>query len=136
MIVGDIFQSIQKSHESLLWKLLHEGEIASENHHRIVHNMMTTPRVPRNILNELKVALFQYYPEFQDTIQNWKSSSLIESSKGIQWSMFYEYKKIFANMLDFVKLHGFRDSMILVFSSAITVRGSLGDVSRAPLLSK
>jgi hypothetical protein len=131
MIVGDIFQSIQKEpRESLLWKLLHEGKIVSEEHTRIVHNMMTTPRVPRNILNELKVALFQYYPEFQDTIQNWKSSSLIESNKGIQWSMFYEYKKIFSNMLDFVKLHGFKDSMILVFSSAITVRGSLGDVSR------
>jgi hypothetical protein len=129
VIVGDIFQSIQKEpRESLLWSLLHQG--ASEDGKKIVHNMMTTPRVPRKILDELKIALLSYYPEFQHTIEKWKSSSIIENSKGIEWSMFYEYKKIFSNMLDFVKKHGYKDSMILVFSSAITVRGSLGDVSR------
>ena len=93
--------------------------------------MTNTPRVPNAILSEMKQALLQYYPEFQETIHDWTSSNSISTSeKGIEWSMFSSYGDVFRKMENFVQYHGIQDSMILVFSSAITVRGKLGDVSR------
>ena len=125
IIVGDIFQSIQKEpRESFLWSLL------QQNLPHTFH-MTNTPRVPNAILSEMKQALLQYYPEFQETIHDWTSSnSTSTSEKGIEWSMFSSYGDVFRKMENFVQYHGIQDSMILVFSSAITVRGKLGDVSR------
>jgi hypothetical protein len=124
IIVGDIFQSIQKEpRESLLWNLVSNQE--NEN----VYKMTETPRVPQQILDEIQNALYSYYPEFQETISQWKSSSNT-IAKGVEWSMFKGYKDIFENIINFIEKYGYEDTMILVFSSAITVRGKLGDVSR------
>jgi len=125
IIVGDIFQSIQKEpRESFLWTLLQQKLPNS-------YNMTNTPRVPIPILDEVKSSLFNYYPEFQNVISNWTSSNTDETlDKGIEWSMFQSYGDVFHKMENFVNHHGFEQSMILVFSSAITVRGTLGDVSR------
>ena len=126
VIVGDIFQSIQKEpRESLLWRLLNSTPTSDMK----IFQMTTTPRVPHLILDEVKTALYDYYPEFQKTIDSWKSSCAIDS-KGIDWSTFKDYNHVFQQMHSFVETHGYEKSMILVFSSAITVRGSLGDVSR------
>lgn len=124
IIVGDIFQSIQKEpRESLLWNLVSNAKSAN------VYKMTETPRVPEHILGEIQSALYSYYPEFQDTISQWKSSS-DKIVQGVEWSMFKGYKDIFENIENFVKSYEYKDIMILVFSSAITVRGKLGDVSR------
>ena len=125
IIVGDIFQSIQKEpRESFLWNLLQQKLPNS-------FNMTNTPRVPIPILNEVKSSLYDYYPEFQNVISNWTSSNTDETlDKGIEWSMFQSYGDVFHKMENFVNHHGVEKSMILVFSSAITVRGTLGDVSR------
>ncbi len=124
IIVGDIFQSIQKEpRESLLWNLVSNPETLN------VYKMTVTPRVPQQILGEIQNALHSYYPEFQETISQWKSSSDKEA-KGVEWSMFKGYKEIFENIENFIETYGYKDTMILVFSSAITVRGKLGDVSR------
>ena len=124
MIVGDIFQSIQKEpRESLLWTLLQQDA-------PYTYTMMNTPRVPKNILNEIQYALGNYYPEFRSTVEKWSSSNISSEAK-IEWSMFKTYGDSFEKMHDFVVEHGLKDTMILVFSSAITVRGTLGDVSRA-----
>lgn len=125
IIVGDIFQSIQKEpRESFLWSLL------QKNLPNTFH-MTNTPRVPPSILTEMKSALYTYYPEFQDTINEWTSSnSMIEEKKGIDWSMFYTYGEVFQKMENFIERYGKEKVMILVFSSPITVQGKLGDVSR------
>lgn len=125
IIVGDIFQSIQKEpRESFLWSLL-QKKLPNTFH------MTNTPRVPQSILSEMKSALHTYYPEFQDTIEDWTSSnSIVEVKKGIDWSMFYNYGEVFEKMENFIHRYGKEKVMILVFSSAITVRGKLGDVSR------
>lgn len=124
MIVGDIFQSIQKEpRESLLWTLLQQES-------PFTYTMMNTPRVPKNILHEIQYALGNYYPEFSSTVRKWTSSNESSEAK-IEWSMFKTYGDSFDKMFEFVTEHGVKDTMILVFSSAITVRGTLGDVSRA-----
>jgi hypothetical protein len=125
IIVGDIFQSIQKEpRESLLWHL-----IDNPREYMNVYKMLETPRVPRKILDNVQKALYKFYPEFGSTILGWNSSSTIPS-KGIEWSLFKGYKEIYQKIDNFIVKHGIRDSMILVFSSAMTVRGKLGDVSR------
>ena len=43
---------------------------------------------------------------------------------------YFTYGDVFRKMENFVNYYGKENSMILVFSSAITVRGKLGDVSR------
>ena len=126
IIVGDIFQSIQKEpRESFLWSLL-QKKLPNTFH------MTNTPRVPKKILTEMKSALHTYYPEFQETIEEWESSNSLtmNDSRGIDWSMFYSYGDVFRKMENFVNHYGKENTMILVFSSAITVRGKLGDVSR------
>lgn len=127
MFVGDIFQSIQKEpRDSLLWYLLNQK---LENVYTF--KMYDTPRVPRPILKELKKTLYQYYPEYQSTILEWKSSSLKKNKKhSIEWKSFKTYQQVYNDIL--VKLDKWKHNktMILTFSSSITVRGSLGDVSR------
>ena len=125
VIVGDIFQSIQKEpRESFLWNLLQQKLPNS-------FNMTNTPRVPIPILEEVKSSLYNYYPEFQNVITNWTSSNVDNiETRGIEWSMFNSYGDVFHKMENFVNHHGIQKSMILVFSSAVTVRGTLGDVSR------
>lgn len=125
IIVGDIFQSIQKEpRESFLWNLLQQQLPNS-------YNMTNTPRVPIPILEEVKSSLYNYYPEFQNVITNWTSSNDDPTlEKGIEWSMFSSYGDVFHKMENFVNHNGIKNTMILVFSSAVTVRGTLGDVSR------
>jgi hypothetical protein len=126
VIVGDIFQSIQKEpRESLLWHLIDHADQTTTK----VYKMLETPRVPRKILHHVQEALYDFYPEFRSTISGWTSSSVVPS-KGIEWSLFRGYKEIYQNVEKFIHEHGIADSMILVFSSAITVGGKLGDVSR------
>ena len=124
VIVGDIFQSIQKEpRESFLWTLLQQKK-------RFTYNMTNSPRVPTNILGEMKHALQAHYPEFKTSISNWSSSNPSTKDNGISWNSFSTYGDVFQEMDQFVRTHGPKNSMILVFSSAITVRGTLGDVSR------
>ena len=123
LFVGDIFQSIQKEpRESLLWNLLQDSSL-------LIHHMKNTPRVPDPILSEMKQALTTFYPEFHETIHDWSSSSQIVDTK-IKWKNFDSYRNVMNDMLVFLKKHPINDCMILVFSSAVTVKGSLGDVSR------
>lgn len=124
VFAGDIFQSIQKEpRESLLWFLVHSD---LPDVHKTY--MKETPRVPVNILATLKTSLASYYPEFSDEIDKWHSANPI--SQEIEWHRFYTYSNIFDKMKEFVDAHGEKNSMILTFSSAITVRGAIGDVAR------
>lgn len=125
LFIGDIFQSIQKEpRESLLWFLLQTPSVD-----RSVVTMKDTPRVPKKILHEISSALTLFYPEFKDTITGWTSSNDVSTSK-IKWRAFTSYKEVYDKLLKFCKTHPASDVMILTFSSAITVRGSLGDVAR------
>jgi len=126
LFVGDIFQSIQKEpRESLLWYLLQHSSPL-----RKIYTMKSTPRVPPPILAEIQTALTTFYPEFKDTIQKWSSTNTISSTSTIHWHPFTSYKQVYDDMLVFCKSHPPSECMILTFSSAITVRGSLGDVAR------
>ena len=63
--------------------------------------MINTPRVPRQILYEIKTALYQHYPEFQQMIQKWTSSNEeIVGEKGITWNSFSSYGNVFQQMED------------------------------------
>ena len=125
IFVGDIFQSVQKEpRESLLWHL--SQTIRPD---RIVYNMMETPRVPPRILDSIRSALVPYYPEYSDTIQQWRSTSTIDDSS-IEWCVFSSYKDLFRDIEVFLQTYPPSQCMILTFSSSITVRGSLGDVAR------
>ena len=122
---GDIFQSIQKEpRESLLWYLLHNDIKSSYKVY-----FKETPRVPKNILNTLKYTLSEYYPEFKNNIQSWKSSNTV-SDADVIWKRLYNYSNIFKCVENFCETHKKEETMILTFSSAITVRGSLGDIAR------
>lgn len=125
LFVGDIFQSIQKEpRESLLWNLLQD-----DTNRTIQCRMQDTPRVPPMILREIQHALTCFYPEFSETIQYWTSSSHQMGTK-IRWTSFKSYRTVLSDMMMFLQDHPHHECMILVFSSAITVKGSLGDVSR------
>lgn len=125
MFIGDIFQSIQKEpRESMLWHLLQ-----TQHESRRVITMKNTPRVPQNILKEISTALLQFYPEFHTTISQWSSSNTV-SDANIMWHSFSSYKDVYSDLLEFCHKYDPKDVMILTFSSAITVRGSLGDVAR------
>jgi len=127
IFVGDVFQSIQKEpRESMLWYMLRRAEDP-----RVIRYSMTdTPRVPRSVLDEVKGALQEYYPEFSSTIEKWTSSSLMTAHVPISWHAFDSYKQVYEDMLAFIREKGPENVMVLTFSSAITVRGVLGDVSR------
>ena len=125
VFAGDVFQSIQKEpRESLLWYLLQQKD---ENIYQTYFK--ETPRVPRNILNTLKTTLSEYYPEFREEISTWRSSNN-HSDAEIIWKRFYSYNNIFNCVEDFCQEHPQQETMILTFSSAITVKGALGDVAR------
>lgn len=130
IFVGDVFQSIQKEpRESLLWYLLHTEEEISSKISR--YYMKETPRVPDPILNSVKQSLIQYYPEFQNEIQDWRSSNHSSNAEtNVEWHRFYNYADIFKEMDKFLASHPPEQSMILTFSSAITVKGAMGDLAR------
>jgi hypothetical protein len=124
IFAGDVFQSIQREpRESLLWSLLN-NEI--ENISR--HYMKETPRVPENILKNVKESLTSYYPEFSEEIDKWRSSN--SHQQEIEWHRFYNYSDVFKSVDKFLEEHDPLNSMILTFSSAITVKGAIGDLAR------
>ena len=90
--------------------------------------MRETPRVPNKILTTLKSTLTSNYPEFQDQIDTWVSSNK-SSDVDISWNRFYSYNQIFKNVDEFCKMYDQKDVMVLTFSSAITVKGNMGDVA-------
>lgn len=125
VFAGDVFQSIQKEpRDSLLWYLMYHEEFNIEKFY-----MNITPRVPRNILGVLKNTLQAYYPEFKEGIDSWTSTN-DHSDATIEWQRFYSYRQIFDIAKERVKEFGEENTMILTFSSAITVKGALGDVAR------
>lgn len=125
VLAGDIFQSIQKEpRESVLWHYMNKEE---DMIYKIY--MSETPRVPEKNLNTLKKALTSYYPEFSDKINNWHSSNKV-SDADIEWRSLESYTHMFDDVEKFCKDHPADETMILTFSSAITVRGSMGDVAR------
>ena len=125
VFAGDIFQSIQKEpRESLLWYLLH-----NDISHSYKICMKETPRVPNNILCSIQKTLTKNYPEFKDEIKQWNSSNNI-SDCDIYWKKFYNYNQVFGLMDEFCNTYPKEKSMILSFSSAITVKGNMGDVAR------
>ena len=125
VFAGDIFQSIQKEpRESILW---HYMTTDYDDTYKIY--MSETPRVPPKVLESLKKALTIYYPEFKDKINNWKSGNNI-SDVDIEWKRLNSYSHIFEEVKDFTNNYKPKDSMILTFSSAITVRGAMGDLAR------
>lgn len=126
IFAGDIFQSIQKEpRESILWYYMTLPETPEV--YKIY--MSDTPRVPSKNLETLKSALSIYYPEFKDKIKNWTSSNVI-SDADIEWRRFNSYTHIYDELSSFLSTHGPEETMILTFSSAITVRGAMGDVAR------
>ena len=125
VFAGDVFQSIQKEpRESLLWYLLHTDQVEINKFY-----MRETPRVPQRILTLLQKTLTNYYPEFQEEISQWKSSNHT-STETVSWNRFYSYSQLFGVAKNFVETHGKENVMILTFSSAITVKGAMGDVAR------
>lgn len=126
VFAGDIFQSvIREARESLLWYYMTLP--ASPNIYKIY--MTDTPRVPSNNLNTLKTALSIHYPEFKDQIAEWKSSNTISHSD-IEWRRFTSYTHIHEELTGFLDQHTPEEAMIITFSSAITVKGAMGDVAR------
>jgi hypothetical protein len=125
VFTGDIFQSIQKEpRESILWYLINNDV---KDCYKMY--MSETPRVPQKILSSLKDALSTYYPEFKTQIMNWTSANTI-SDCDIEWRTLNSYSHIFQELSEFCDEHQAEESMILTFSSSITVRGQMGDVSR------
>lgn len=125
VFVGDIFQSISKEpRETILWYLFNKN---LPNY--TCYSMTETPRVPHTILSRIKKTLISYYPEFTDKITSWKSSSK-EYQADIEWKRFYNYSGIFSEMKEFIQTYKEENCMILLFSSAITVKGAIGDVAR------
>ena len=128
IFAGDIFQSIQKEpRESILWYLLG----VPENDKMFRMKMTVTPRVPGPILARLKTSLKIYYPEFKDVIESWRTDNKI-SNADIKWKRFNSYKHIYKDLKEYLSdpLHTPGNTMILTFSSAITVRGAMGDIAR------
>jgi hypothetical protein len=124
IFAGDIFQSIQKEpRETLLWDLLHSDD-------KLIHKSFftTTPRVPFKIFESVKNTVMKHYPEFEDQIKDWSSSN--QHDAVVNWKRFYNYSDILKNITEFTQTHKKEETMILTFSSAITVRGSMGDVAR------
>lgn len=125
IFAGDVFQSIQKEpRESLLWSLLSNNTDSVQKYY-----MDITPRVPRNILLSLQETLSNYYPEFSNKIKNWNSENT-DSNVDIQWDRIYSYSQMFEQCSQKIDEFGETNTMVLTFSSAITVKGALGDVAR------
>lgn len=125
VLAGDIFQSIQKEpRESVLWHYVHTD---IPDVFKIY--MSETPRVPEKNLKTLQKALSSYYPEFKDKIDAWHSSNK-SSDADVEWRTLDTYSQIFEELEDFCNEHKAEETMILTFSSAITVNGTMGDVAR------
>jgi hypothetical protein len=125
VLAGDIFQSIQKEpRESVLWYYTNRED---KDVFKIYMN--ETPRVPEKNLKTLQKALSTYYPEFADRINNWKSSNKT-SNADIEWRTLNSYSDIFEELEYFCGKHTAEETMILTFSSAITVKGAMGDIAR------
>ncbi len=125
VLAGDIFQSIQKEpRESVLWHYINKDD---DEIFKIYMN--ETPRVPEKNLVTLKKALSNYYPEFADKINNWKSSNKV-SDADIEWRQLKTYTQMYEDLEEFCFEHSSEEVMILTFSSAITVKGAMGDVAR------
>lgn len=126
ILAGDVFQSIQKEpRESLLWYLLHDTP-SDVNIKKMF--MYQTPRVPQPVLEEVRGTLKGYYPEFTSEIDRWESLNPTQTT--IEWASFNTYKDLFQKADDHIKEFGPTNTMLLTFSSAITVKGAMGDVSR------
>lgn len=122
---GDIFQSIQKEpRESILWHFM-----TNDIQHTYKIYMRETPRVPTPVLNSIKLALNAYYPEFKEKIDSWTSANTV-SHANIEWRRLNSYNQMFDEILQFTEDYLPAEGMILTFSSAITVRGCMGDVAR------
>lgn len=129
IFAGDILQSIQKEpRESVLWQIIMNHEKYDPSVYKKII-MYETPRVPKNILNNIKGALSKFYPEFSTEFGKWKSRNAVTDGE-MNWHQFKNYKELFQDVLDFCNKYEANDVMILTFSSSITVRGALGDVSR------
>jgi len=125
IFVGDIFQSVQKEpRESLLWYV---SQVIQKDIHYFY--MQDTPRVPKNVLGEIQSALQHSYPEYSSQIMNWKSSNHTHNTS-IEWISFSNYRELYQHLFTFLDNHPLDKSMILTFSSSITVRGTLGDLAR------
>jgi hypothetical protein len=125
VLAGDIFQSIQKEpRESVLW---HYVNTDIPDVFKIY--MSETPRVPEKNLQTLKKALSTYYPEFKDKIDVWHSSNTT-SDADIEWRTLDTYSQVFEELEEFCEQHTAEETMILTFSSAITVNGTMGDIAR------
>ena len=126
VFAGDIYQSIQKEpRESILWYFMNKPE--SSDIYKIY--MSLTPRVNGAILNTLKTSLKIYYPEFKDKIDKWTSGNH-SSNTDIIWKRLNSYTHIFEDLKDFLHSHKPSETMIITFSSAITVKGCMGDIAR------
>jgi len=128
VFAGDVYQSIQKEpRESLLWYYMLQPE--REDVFKLY--MKETPRVPPNVLNTIRGSLRNYYPEFKEQINSWKSSNTI-STADIEWKRFNSYQHIFNDLKKYLDepIHKPENTMIITFSSAITVRGAMGDIAR------
>jgi len=123
---GDVFQCIQKEpRSSLLWHLLRPAD------ERRIYFMKKTPRVPTNILMSIQDALVHHYPEYTEPIREWYSSNQLPATETrIEWVPIGHYSAIFEEARRFLAEHPPHECMILTFSSAITVRGNMGDLSR------
>ena len=140
IFVGDVFQSIQKEpRESLLWYLLHCDDEKNEKEEKDKdekldisrYYMKETPRVPDPILKSVKQSLVNYYPEFESEIEQWRSSNHeVGDDTKVEWHRFYNYSDIFKEIDTFLETYPPEKSMILTFSSAITVKGAMGDLAR------
>ena len=126
VFAGDIFQSIQKEpRESILWYFMN----IEKGGETFKYSMHITPRVNPAILNSLKKSLKIYYPECIETIDKWESGNTC-SNADIEWKRLNSYTHIFEDLKIFLEKHKPNETMILTFSSAITVRGAMGDVAR------
>jgi hypothetical protein len=126
VFAGDIYQSIQKEpRESILWYFMNKPH--SDDTYKMY--MSLTPRVNPKILETLKTSLKIYYPEFKDKINEWKSGNTC-SKTDIVWKRLNSYTHIFEDLKEFLGSHKPSEAMIITFSSAITVKGCMGDIAR------
>lgn len=131
VVFGDVFQCIQKEPRAcLLWRLLNTDG-GRDDRRRQVFWMKQTPRVPAPILEEMKRALSGHYPDHAPLFRQWVSLNPVQNPETrIRWKSFRSYRQVFVESLEYIRHHGITNVMVLVFSSAITVRGGLGDVAR------
>lgn len=153
IILGDIFQSIQREpRENLLYRLLtktdNQGEIvvkgkffANETDRMIKVDpnvMYITPRVPPQILEILKEEFINHYSEKINNLpfNEWRSTSKETDSK-IVWRQFGTFKELYQKIArSFKDEHQdydetkIKNSMILSYTSEITVNQRCGDIHR------